>query len=212
MAIRLVLADDHPIILSGLEQLFRLEGDFEVVARCTDGEQAIRAVLAHRPDILVLDLGMPVKDGLTVLREMKAADVPTRAVVLTASLDEDDLLEAVQLGARGFLLKGLAPELVVKCVRKVHAGEQWLERGLLVRATEKVSRREAGAREAGKVLTPRELEIVRMVALGLRNKAIAEALSITEGTVKIHLHNIYEKLGVDGRLALVLYAQNKGLV
>ena len=211
MPIRLVLADDHPIILSGLEQLFRVEGDFEVVARCTDGEQAVRAVLAHRPDILILDLAMPVKDGPTVLREIKAAGVPTRAVVLTASLDEDDLLEAVQLGARGFLLKGLAPELVVKCVRKVHAGEQWLERGLLVRATEKVTRREAGAREAGKILTSREIEIVRMVASGRRNKAIAEALSLSEGTVKIHLHNIYGKLGLDGRVALMLYAQDKGL-
>ena len=211
MAIRLVIADDHPIVLNGLEKLFELEPDFEVLAKCTDGEAALQAVLEHRPDVLLLDLGMPVKDGLTVLREMKAASLPTRAVILTASLEEDVLVEAVQLGARGFLVKGLAPDLIVKCVRKVHAGEPWFERGLLVRATEKLSRREAGAREAAKVLTRRELELVRMVGVGLRNKGIAEALSISEGTVKIHLHNIYEKLGLDGRVALMLYAQDKGL-
>jgi DNA-binding NarL/FixJ family response regulator len=211
MAIRLVLADDHPIVINGLERLFALERDCEVVATCTDGAAALEAVTRHRPDVLVLDLGMPVKDGLAVLRELKAANLPTRAVVLTASLDEDDLLEAVQLGARGFLVKGLAAELIVKCVRKVHAGEQWLERGLLVRAAEKVTRREAGVREAAKVLTPRELEIVRLIGLGLRNKGIAEALSISEGTVKIHLHHVYEKLELDGRVALMLYAQDKGL-
>jgi len=212
MAIRLVLADDHPIVLNGLERLFELESDFQVLAKCTDGKTAVEAVIKHRPDVLLLDLGMPVKDGLTVLRELKAANLPTRAVVLTASLEEDDLVEAVQLGARGFLVKGLAPDLVVKCVRKVYAGEPWLERGLLVRAAEKMSRREAGTREVSKVLTARELELVRMVALGLRNKGIAEALSISEGTVKIHLHNIYDKLDLDGRVALMLYAQDKGLI
>lgn len=211
MAIRLVLADDHPILLDGLERLFQLEPDFQVLARCADGAEALRAVANHRPDVLILDLGMPVKDGLTVLRELRSLKLPTAVVVLTASLDEDDLLEAIQLGARGFLAKGLAPDLIVKCVRKVHAGEQWLEPGLVVRAAEKLSRRQAAGREVGRVLTARELEIVRLVATGRRNKAIAEALSISEGTVKIHLHNVYEKLGLDGRLALVLYAQDNGL-
>jgi DNA-binding NarL/FixJ family response regulator len=210
--ITLVLADDHPILLDGLQRLFELEPDFQVVARCTDGEQALRAVARHRPDVLMLDLGMPGKDGLSVLRELKVQRLPTRVIVLTASLDEDDLLDAVQLGARGFLVKGVAPELIVRCVRKVHGGEQWLEPGLAVRATEKLSRRQAGEREAAGLLTPRELEIVRMLAAGLRNKGIAEALAISEGTVKIHLHNIYEKLHLDGRVALMLWAQQKGIV
>ncbi len=211
MAIRLVLADDHPILLDGLQRLFQLEPDFEVLARCSDGAEAVRAVVRHRPDVLVLDLGMPVKDGLTVLRELRELNLPTATVVLTASLDEDDLLEAIQLGARGFLAKGVAPDLIVKGIRKIHAGEQWLEPGLVVRAVTKVARREALGREAGGVLTAREREIVRQIAAGRRNKAIAEALSISEGTVKIHLHNVYEKLGLDGRLALMLYAQDNGL-
>ena len=212
MPISLVLADDHPLVLNALEQLFAVEGDFAVLARCGDGGAAVQAVREHRPDILILDLRMPVKHGLEVLRELKNATAATRVVVLTGSFDDEDATEALRLGARGFLLKELAPDLIVQCVRKVHAGEQWIERGVLVRATEKLARRESGMREVSRVLTARELEIVRMIGEGLRNKAIAEALSISESTVKLHLHNIYEKLGIDGRLALLSYAHDKGMI
>jgi DNA-binding NarL/FixJ family response regulator len=212
MAIRVVLADDHPIVLDGLETLFRMEQDIQVVARCVNGEEALRAVRQHRPDILILDIRMPGKDGLEVLREMQEAEVPTQVVLLTVALDEEETLEALRLGVRGVVLKEMAPQMLVQCVRKVHAGEQWVERRSVGRAVEKLLRREAGAREVAGVLTPREIEIVRMVAAGRRNKEIADKLSISEGTVKIHLHHIYEKLQLDGRLELALYAQDKGLV
>ncbi|OGB88272.1 MAG: DNA-binding response regulator [candidate division NC10 bacterium RIFCSPLOWO2_12_FULL_66_18] len=212
MPISLVLADDHPIILDGLEMLFRAEQDFQVLARCVNGEETIQAVRQHRPDILILDIRMPGKDGLAVLREVKKDSLPTRAVLLTVGLDEDDLLEAIRLGVRGVVLKEMAPQMLVQCVRKVHAGEQWLEKRSVGRALEKMLLREAGERQVAGVLTPRELEIVRMVAAGLRNKEIAESLSISEGTVKIHLHHIYEKLHLGGRLELALYAQERGLV
>lgn len=212
MTIRLVLADDHPIVLEGLTRLLTPEDGFEILALCRDGAEALRAVAEHRPDVLVLDLLMPGKDGLAVLRELKERGPGPGTVVLTASLDEDDALAALQLGARGFLLKDLAPDLIVQCIRKVHAGEPWLERGVLVRAAEKLIGRKAGEDEAIRRLTPREVEIVRLVGAGLRNKAVADALSITESTVKVHLRNIYQKLGVDGRLPLVLYAQDKGLI
>jgi DNA-binding NarL/FixJ family response regulator len=211
MAIRVVLADDHPIILDGLEILFRMERDIQVVARCVNGAEALQAVRLHRPDILILDIRMPGKDGLAVLREMKADGLPTQAVLLTVALDEEDALEALRLGVRGVVLKEMAPQMLVQCVRKVHAGEQWLERRSVGRALEKLLWREAGTREVAGVLTPREIEIVRMVATGLRNKEIADKLSISEGTVKIHLHHIYEKLRLDGRLELALYAQDRGL-
>jgi DNA-binding NarL/FixJ family response regulator len=110
------------------------------------------------------------------------------------------------------VLKESAPDTLLNCVRRVFEGEEWIDRDTLSRAFGRVLQRESAAREAGKNLTPRELEIVRMIAQGLRNKAVATRLSISEGTVKIHLHNIYEKLGVDGRLELVLFAQEKGLV
>jgi DNA-binding NarL/FixJ family response regulator len=212
MRISLVLADNHPIILDGLEQLFERGQDFKVLARCGDGEEALRAVRKHRPDILVLDLRLPGKDGLAILREMKRDKLATHVVLLTAAVDEGQVLEAIRLGVRGVVLKEMAPHLLLQCIRKVHAGEQWLEKQSVGRLLEKLLQRETAARQLALDLTPREIEIVRLVARGLRNKGIAERLSVKEGTVKIHLHNIYEKLHVNGRLELTLYAQNKGFV
>jgi DNA-binding NarL/FixJ family response regulator len=212
MPIRLVIADDHPLVLDGLENLFHLEKEFQVVARCTNGIETMQAVLQHAPEVLVLDIRMPGKDGLEIAREVRKEKLPTRIVLLTAALDEDELLEAVRLGVKGIVLKEMAPQVLVQCIRKVHAGEQWIEPRSARQALEKMLRREAGAREIAHILTPREIEMVRMLARGLRNKDIADRLCISEGTVKVHLHNIYEKLKVDGRLALLRYAQEKGLV
>jgi DNA-binding NarL/FixJ family response regulator len=212
MPIRLVLADDHPLILNGLENLFRTERDFEVIARCTNGIETMQAVRNHQPDVLILDIRMPGKGGLDVAREIQKEKLPTRIVLLTAVLDEGELLEGIRLGVQGIVLKEMAPKLLVQCIRKVHAGEQWIELRSPKQALEKMLRREAGGRELAAILTPREIDIVRMVATGLRNKEIADKLHISEGTVKVHLHNIYEKLHVDSRLALLRYAQEKGLV
>jgi DNA-binding NarL/FixJ family response regulator len=210
--IRLVLADDHPIVLDGLENLFRLESDFRVVARCVNGEECLEAVRRFQPDVLVLDIRMPGKDGLAVLRELRREQQPTQVVLLAAALEEDEVLEALRLGVRGMVLKELAPQMVVQCVRKVHAGEQWLEKQAVGRALDTLLRREAGEREAATILTPREIEMVGMVARGLRNKEMSDRLAISEGTVKIHLHNIYRKLKVENRVELILYAQSKRLV
>jgi DNA-binding NarL/FixJ family response regulator len=212
MPIRLVLADDHPLVLNGLENLFRTEEDFQVLARCINGDEALKAVHEHRPDVLVLDIRMPVKDGLEVAREIRKENLPTRVVLLTAVLEERELLEAVRLGVQGIVLKEMAPQMLLRCIRKVHAGEQWIELRSAKQALEKMLRREAGAREVSAKLTPQEMTIVRMVAGGLRNKEIADKLHISEGTVKVHLHNIFEKLQVDSRLSLLRYAQEKGLV
>ncbi len=212
MPISIVLADDHPIVLDGLENLFRLEPDFRVVARCVNGEESVAAVRRHRPDVLILDIHMPRNNGLAVVRELRRDDLPTQVVLLAAVLEEEEVLEALRLGVRGMLLKELAPQMVVRCVRKVHAGEQWIEKQSYSRALDTLLRREAGEREAAGVLTPREIEMVRMVARGLRNKEMSERLEITEGTVKIHLHNIYRKLEVENRVELILFAQSKRLV
>ena len=211
MPIRVVLADDHPIVLDGLENLFRLEPDFEVVARCVTGAETLAAVRVHSPDVLILDVYMPGNEGLTVLRELHREKSPTRVVLLAAVLEEEEVVEALRLGVRGMVLKELAPQMVIQCVRKVHAGEQWLEKHALSRAVDILLQREAGEREAG-VLTPREIEMVGMVARGLRNKEMSEQLAISEGTVKIHLHHIYRKLNVENRVELLLYAQAKKLV
>lgn len=212
MAATLILADDHPIVLDGLEQLFRLEEGFDVVGRCRNGEETLEAVRRLRPDVLLLDVRMPGPDGIDVIRAMAEEGLPTRVVLLTAGLEDDQLLEAIRSGARGVVLKDMAPRLVVEAVRTVLGGAQWLEQGLGGRALSKLLQRERGLEEASRRLTPRELEIVRMVARGLRNRAIAERLHITEGTVKVHVHNVYQKLGVDGRVELTLYARDKGLL
>jgi DNA-binding NarL/FixJ family response regulator len=212
MSIRLVLADDHPLILDALEGLFRLEEDIEVVARCNDGVQALEAVARLEPDVLILDLRMPVSDGLDVLRELHRLGSRTRSVVLAGSVEDRELVECLRLGVRGVVLKEMAPRLLVQCVRKVFAGEAWVENRSITRAVDLMLLREAGARDSAAHLTSREIEVVQMVAAGHRNKEIARRLTLTEGTVKVHLHHIYAKLGVDGRLELLRYAEERGLV
>jgi DNA-binding NarL/FixJ family response regulator len=211
MPIRVVLVDDHQIVLHGLQQLFSRQPDFEVLHSCSDGASAIEAVLDSRPDVLVLDLRMPGQSGLDVLRALAARQVECRSVLLTAAVRDEEVMEAVKLGAMGLVLKESQPEILIECVRKVARGEQWIERETVTRAFRNYVARQSSTRDLPGTLTPREIEIVRMVSQGLRNKAIGERLSISEGTVKVHLHNIYEKLGVDGRLELVLIAQQKGL-
>jgi len=210
--IRLVLADDHPIVLDGLTSLFQLEPDFQVVARCVNGEETLAAVRCHRPDVLILDVRMPRKDGFEILRELQKDKPRTKVVLLAGALEEDQVLDALRLGVRGIVLKEVAPGLLVECVRKVHAGEQWLETQLSSRALDALLRREAAGRDRKPGLTPRELEIVRMLASGLGTGDMANRLAISEGTLKIHLHNVYKKLKVQNRVELVLYAQSKKLV
>jgi DNA-binding NarL/FixJ family response regulator len=207
--IGLVLAEAYPILLFGLEYAFKIESGFQVLACCAHGDEALRAVVRHRPDVLVLDLEIP-GGALNILREVVALDVPTRVVLLAATLDEQVMLEATRLGAKGIVLKSMARQLLIQCVRKVHRGGTWLERVSAARAVERLLRHEEGQREAVAALSARELEIVRMVVSGRSNKQIGDRLAISEGTVKVHLHHVYEKLNVKGRLELTLYTRDRG--
>jgi DNA-binding NarL/FixJ family response regulator len=207
-----VLADDHGIVLHGLERLFQAQPDCTVVASCQGGAEALAAVRRTAVDVLVIDLRMPGVSGLDVLRAIAAEGLRCRSVLLTAAVADADAVEAIRLGAMGLVLKESSPDVLLECVRRVHRGEQWIDEQTTSRAFGRVLRREAAEREVAETLTPRELDIVRMIAEGHRNKAVASRLSISEGTVKIHLHNIYQKLGVDGRLELAIWAQARGLV
>ena len=211
MTIRIVLADDHRIILEGLEQLFRREQDFEVIGTATNGEDALAAVRTKKPDVLVLDINMPKGNGLWVLKNVHTEKLKTRVVLLTATLDDDEVLEAMQSGVSGLVLKESAAVNLVDTVRRVQRGERALEPMVVSRALDRLSQRE-DAKKIVEVLSKRETEIVKMVATGLRNKEIALKLSIGEGTVKTHLHTIYEKLGVHGRVELAMYALERGII
>jgi two-component system nitrate/nitrite response regulator NarL len=208
MTIRLIVADDHPIVLLGLEQLFSLESDCAVVARATNGDEALQAVRQFSPDVLVLDLRMPGKDGLAVLRAMQCEGLATRVVIMSA-MNGDDLFEGIRLGARGVVLKDMATRFLVQCVRTVHAGGKWLDKGVATLAVSRLLEREAGIRATAETLTPRELQVARMIAKGLPSKTIASHLAISEGTAKLHLHHVYEKLHLDGRVSLIRYMQSR---
>ena len=204
MAIRIVLVDDHPMVLKGLEQLLQLNGDFEVVATCGTAAEGLRAVEALRPDVLLLDLKLPGEDGLSLLRKLK----PPAVVALTASQDEDDLIAAARLGARGIVLKAMAPRVLEDCIRAVHAGSLSLNVDG-VDLSDRLARRQNVETELQSVLTPREFEILRLVAARLDNQEIAARLSISVGTVKIHLHHVFDKLQLRGRHDLQVYLREK---
>lgn len=210
MTIRILLADDHPIVLGGLDQLLSAEPDLTVVARCTNGIDALAAIQRERPDVAILDLSMPGHGGMDILREVTSSNV--RVVLLTARIEHDQVIEAMNLGVAGIVLKESAALQILDCVRRVSAGQQWIDQVIGSRTLDGILRRQAAAERAATVLTPRELEVVRMVAGGLRNKEIADALSIGEGTVKAHLRTIFEKLGVESRLRLSVYARENALV
>ena len=212
MRTRLILSDDHPIVLHGLETLLRAEPDLQVVARCASGDETLAAVRRHRPDLLILDLHMPQKSGLDVLRQLQREKLATKIVLMADRLADEEVLEAYRLGVQGMLLKELALQMIVQCVRKVLAGELWIEKRAVSRALEVLLHRENGEREATALLTPREMEMVRLVALGLCTEEMSARLAISEGTVKTHLHRVYRKLKVNNRVALTLYAQALKLV
>jgi DNA-binding NarL/FixJ family response regulator len=211
LPITLVLADDHPLVLSGLRSLLAREPDIQVLACCADGLEALQAVERHRPDILVLDVRMPRMDGLAMLQEVRSRGLRTRVILLAAELRSAQIAEATRLGVRGLLLKDAALDTLVQCIRTVNEGGQWPQRRSMADALEHFLKQSRGEHDPAASLTARELEVVRCVARGLRNREIARELAINEGTVKIHLHNACRKLKVEGRLALSVYARDQGI-
>ena len=150
MAIRLVLVDDHPIVLQGLEQLFERHEDFEVVSCCPDGATALVAVEKYQPDVLVMDLRMPGLSGLDVLRSLSASQSRCRSVLLTAIVRDSEVMEAIRLGVRGIVLKESSPDVLIDCVRRVHRGEQWIERETVTRALQNVAGSRVGGTRSGR--------------------------------------------------------------
>ena len=216
--VRIVIADDHPIVRDGLKKLLSLEDDFEVVGEASDGREVMEKVRATEPDVLLLDLRMPNLNGLSTLEILQQSNHSTRVIVLTASEDKDEFVQAMKLGCRGILLKQTDPDLIVKSIRKVNAGEIWLDSHTTAVVMTQFSNglrssngNGGGAARDRNPLSTREREIVSLIAQGYKNKEMAEKMFISEQTVKNHLHNIFDKLGVSDRLELALYAIHKGL-
>ncbi len=217
--VRIVIADDHPIVRDGLKKLLLLEDDFEIVGEAGDGREVLEKVQALDPDVLLLDLRMPNLDGLSALQSLQQTNKRTRVIVLTASEDKNEFVQAMKLGCSGIVLKQTAPDLIVKSIRKVNSGEIWLDSHTTAAVMRQFSTGQEGSggqSSGGKgrersPLSTREREIVALVAQGYKNKEMAEKMFISEQTVKNHLHNIFDKLGVSDRLELALYAIHKGL-
>ena len=217
--IRIVIADDHPIFRDGLRRLLESESDLKVIGEASDGAEAVKLARQLKPDILLLDLAMPRHPGLEALRDLSTGSVPgggsVRVILLTAAAEKNQIVEALQLGARGVVLKDSATQLLLKAIHTVMAGEYWVGRESVsnlvqyLRTLVQSSGEEARQKKFG--LTPRELEIVSTVVAGYSNKEIAEYFKISEDTVKHHLSNIFDKLGVSTRLELALFAVNQSL-
>lgn len=214
-AIRILIADDHPIVRDGLRRLLETEPDFSVVGQAADGREAVKLVRELTPDVLLLDLSMPRLPGLEVLRELSESAAAVRTILLAAAIEKEQIIEALQMGARGVVLKESATQLLFKSIRTVMAGQYWVGR-------EKVSDLVAALRglvasggekpDKNFGLTRRELEIVSTIVAGYTNRDIAQKFSLSEDTVKHHLTHIFDKLGVSSRLELAMFAVNHRII
>jgi two-component system nitrate/nitrite response regulator NarL len=202
--ITIVIADDHPVVRDGLRRILEIELDLKVIGEASDGLEAIRAVHELKPDVLLLDLFMPKASGFDVLRQLEGAE--TRFLILTAGNKKSDLLEAVRCQAHGILTKDAPVDALLKAIRCVAGGEYWIERDLLTNAVQ-----QQGPSLDRLGLTDRELDIVAEIAAGSNNKDIGNNLGISELTVKRHLTNIFDKLGLASRLELALFAISHNL-
>jgi two-component system nitrate/nitrite response regulator NarL len=211
---RIVIADDHPIFRDGLVKLLEASPDFQVVGAAADGVHALELVATLQPDLLLLDLAMPRMAGLVALRELRTKSTQAKIILVTAAIDRSEIVTALQLGAHGIVLKESASEMLFKSIRAVMAGQHWVGRK---RVTDLASTlrdlSSQGPQPSRKHfgLTPRELEIIGVILAGYSNNDIAVNFSISEKTVKHHLTNIFDKLGVSNRLELALFALHHNL-
>lgn len=199
---RILVADDHPMIRTAIEVLLR-GTDYEIVGTAGSGAETLRLLGELEPDILLLDLQMPERGGMDVFRRAKAAQSEVRIVLLTAAIDDGSLMEAKALGVDGIVLKNSDPAFLLECLDRIRGGGTWIDDELALRAQELTDTLGGSGRPT---LAPRERELIRFVSQGLRNREIAEQLGVTEGTVKVYLHSVFEKLGVSSRTELAIRA------
>ncbi|HEY6129616.1 MAG TPA: response regulator transcription factor [Candidatus Acidoferrum sp.] len=213
--IRILIADDHAVFRYGLRTLLASEPDFTVVGEAENGSEVAKLASTLRPTVLMLDLAMPQLTGIEVLRELATSSQQVRTVVLTAAIEKEQIVEALQLGARGILLKDTALQLVTTCIKRVVAGEYWVGHEAVTSLVDYLHglKRNIEGEAAPQLpqFTSREREIISAIAVGLANKEIAARLSLSEDTVKHHLSSIFDKAGVSNRLELAIWSLNQGI-
>lgn len=205
-SVSIVVADDHPVVLGGLITLLNQDKAFKLVAKCANGEEAMEAIRTFRPDIALLDVNMPKLNGLQVLKTLNAENLPTRVCFLAASLTDKEIVDAAAQDAFGIILKESAPDTLISCLHTIATGRKWVPANLVQGASERLRGHHAEIAKVSDVLSPREIEIMLKVAEGLSNKEVGRKLNISEGTVKMHLHSIYQKIQVTNRTSLANFA------
>ena len=203
MTVSVVLVDDHPLVLSGLRGLIQSHPDFHVVGEFGDGDEALQAIRQHKPTIAVLDLKIGKYSGLSILRDVIDAGLPTRIVLLAAIIHDAEIYAAVERGAYGILLKDWAPDTLLDCLKSVSAGRRWFPPTLVKGPLERENVRRRWAEDILKRLTRREREVGLLILDGLSVKQIASQMELSDGTVKLHLHAVFQKLGVSKRSDMV---------
>lgn len=207
--IRILIADDHRMFREAIRHLLEAEQHFEVAGEAANGEELVKLASATQADVLLLDLAMPGRlSGVDALAEIEARNIPIRTIVLTGSTDSGLIMQAVRLGARGVVLKDASIELLTKCIGRVVAGEYWIGHERMAQLVEMVRHHEGETRRPADMLTRRERQVVAAVAQGATNREIAAQYGMSAQTVKNHLSNIFDKLGVSTRLELALFAVN----
>jgi DNA-binding NarL/FixJ family response regulator len=211
--IRVVLADDHAVVRKGIREFLEEEGDIVVVAEAADGDQAVALVAEHEPDVVVLDIQMPGVSGIEAGRRIKTDHPEVRVLILTAYDDEPYIFALLKAGADGYILKNADSAQLIQAVRAVHGGESPLDPAVMQKVVQHVTAgRPGGARDSVETLTDREIEILRLVAKGLTNRAIGLALGISDRTVQGHLANVYGKLDASSRTEAVTKALKQGWI